>query len=134
MICIKCSSLLTIDEDFLGCVCDSCGGTFINLAKAQGKAPGLRFRNSEGVECQSRCPRDGLPFFEYNIRGVTLEYCQGCAWVWFDRGELEEILRRERPDFNMPTELKLDDPDRVTGLDVIKVVFTSLEILMSLDW
>ena len=43
-----------------------------------------------------RCPRCGEPLAAKDELGVTLHECPSCLGLWFDKGELEEIGKREK--------------------------------------
>ncbi len=42
------------------------------------------------------CPSCGGQLVELDRSGVRLDACRNCRGVWLDRGELEQILKRER--------------------------------------
>lgn len=42
-----------------------------------------------------RCPKDGMELAEFEFRGIKLDRCGQCGGVWFDPGEMEEMLSRE---------------------------------------
>lgn len=44
------------------------------------------------------CPRCGGKMVEFLHLGVTLDRCTECAGLFFDSGELQEVLRREYPE------------------------------------
>jgi Zn-finger nucleic acid-binding protein len=44
------------------------------------------------------CPRCGAPMKEFDHLGVTLDGCTGCEGIFFDAGELEEVLQKEYPE------------------------------------
>ncbi len=43
-----------------------------------------------------RCPRCGEQLEEKTSSGVTLDECPSCHGLWFDKGELEELGKREQ--------------------------------------
>jgi Zn-finger nucleic acid-binding protein len=43
-----------------------------------------------------RCPTDGSRLVELERSGILLDACPECRGVWLDRGELDNILERER--------------------------------------
>ena len=43
-----------------------------------------------------RCPRCGDHLVEKISAGVTLDECPSCQGTWFDKGELEELGKREK--------------------------------------
>jgi Zn-finger nucleic acid-binding protein len=49
------------------------------------------------------CPRCGGKLIEFVHRGVTLDRCTACAGLFFDSGELQQVLRNEFPE-SLPAE------------------------------
>jgi Zn-finger nucleic acid-binding protein len=45
-----------------------------------------------------RCPKCGMALEEIVFRGVHLDKCFSCGGMYFDEGELELILAKEKPD------------------------------------
>ena len=43
-----------------------------------------------------RCPSCGGELVELDRSGVKIDACRQCRGVWLDRGELDNILERER--------------------------------------
>jgi Zn-finger nucleic acid-binding protein len=43
-----------------------------------------------------RCPSCGGDLVEIERSGVRIDACRSCRGVWLDRGELDNILERER--------------------------------------
>jgi len=39
------------------------------------------------------CPSDGSELFRFSFRDIELDMCRQCGGIWFDRGELDELLR-----------------------------------------
>ncbi len=44
------------------------------------------------------CPRCGERMVEIQHLGVTIDRCNGCGGLYFDAGELEEVIEREYPE------------------------------------
>jgi hypothetical protein len=44
---------------------------------------------------RGQCPKCGEPLTATSHLGVTVEQCTHCGGVWLDKGELEELARRE---------------------------------------
>ena len=42
-----------------------------------------------------RCPKDGAHLAQKKHFDVTLDECPQCEGIWLDKGELEELERRE---------------------------------------
>ena len=43
-----------------------------------------------------RCPKDGTALASIDQHGVTVEECPQCGGLWFDKGELETIAKRDK--------------------------------------
>ncbi|MGH2714113.1 MAG: zf-TFIIB domain-containing protein [Thermoleophilaceae bacterium] len=43
-----------------------------------------------------RCPACGAELVELERAGVRIDACRQCRGVWLDRGELDQVLERER--------------------------------------
>jgi len=59
----------------------------------------LRARQKSGTTpapAGARCPRDGEALVERTEEGTTIDVCPKCEGVWLDKGELEQLARRER--------------------------------------
>jgi len=41
-----------------------------------------------------RCPACKIPFAVMERNGVEIDYCPKCLGVWFDRGEIDQVLDR----------------------------------------
>lgn len=42
-----------------------------------------------------RCPKDGARLTGRVVNEVTIDECPSCGGMWIDRGELQEVARRE---------------------------------------
>jgi hypothetical protein len=55
---------------------------------------------AEAAERQAstgRCPRCGTKLVERKVREtLTVDDCPSCGGIWFDRGEFEELARKEK--------------------------------------
>jgi hypothetical protein len=40
------------------------------------------------------CPKCGMNLKEFEFRGVKLDRCDNCGGVFFDEGEMEQLLQR----------------------------------------
>lgn len=80
--------------------CENCDGLWLPGAIVEhlvGPAP--RWPSPAGIPpCALRCPDDGHPLQMVEAEGIELDLCMHCHDVWLDRGELAQILRRERED------------------------------------
>jgi uncharacterized protein len=38
------------------------------------------------------CPKCGMDLQEFDFRGLKLDRCGSCGGVWFDEGEMEQLL------------------------------------------
>ncbi len=45
-----------------------------------------------------KCPLDGSELAMSERHGIEIDYCPRCRGVWLDRGELDKIIDRARPD------------------------------------
>jgi hypothetical protein len=43
-----------------------------------------------------RCPKDGTALASIDQHGVTIEECPKCGGLWFDKGEVETIAKRDK--------------------------------------
>ena len=43
-----------------------------------------------------RCPKDGTVLASVDQHGVTVEECPKCGGLWFDKGEVETVAKREK--------------------------------------
>ena len=41
-----------------------------------------------------KCPKCGMDMQEYEFREIKLDRCSGCGGVFFDQGEMEQLLQR----------------------------------------
>lgn len=41
-----------------------------------------------------KCPKCGMDMQEYEYRDIKLDRCSGCGGVFFDQGEMEQLLQR----------------------------------------
>jgi len=42
-----------------------------------------------------RCPKDGTALASIDQHGVIVEECPQCGGLWFDKGEVETVAKRE---------------------------------------
>jgi uncharacterized protein len=40
------------------------------------------------------CPKCGMELQEFDFRGLKLDRCGSCGGVWFDKGEMEHLLKQ----------------------------------------
>ncbi len=45
---------------------------------------------------RNRCPKCGAPLVMIAFRGVELDKCSRCQGVWFDFGELDQVVAEEK--------------------------------------
>jgi Zn-finger nucleic acid-binding protein/chromosome segregation ATPase len=43
---------------------------------------------------KNRCPKCGKHFFEERFEGITIDRCSGCEAVYFDAGEVEQLIQK----------------------------------------
>jgi len=67
-----------------------------------------------------KCPVDNETLMMTDRNGVEIDYCPKCRGVWLDRGELDKIIDRTKPDpvpsvdhFAEPHDRSRSEPDRV---------------------
>jgi Zn-finger nucleic acid-binding protein len=51
---------------------------------------------SSGKDASMSCPACKYDMYETENRGVRLDFCMNCQSIWFDAGELQQILARLR--------------------------------------
>ena len=63
------------------------------------------------------CPRCKYNMYETENRSIKLDFCLNCQAIWFDNGELQEILKRLRhgEQFNL-IPLPANEVDHASGL------------------
>lgn len=63
------------------------------------------------------CPRCKYNMYETENRGIKLDFCLNCQSIWFDSGELGEVLKRLRhgEQFNL-IPLPANQVDHASGL------------------
>ncbi|MBI5476679.1 MAG: zf-TFIIB domain-containing protein [Ignavibacteriales bacterium] len=47
-----------------------------------------------------RCPKCGMELREINYKGINVDNCVSCDGVWFDAGEIDNLLKLEKPAIN----------------------------------
>lgn len=45
-----------------------------------------------------KCPVDNSTLSISDRQGIEIDYCPECRGVWLDRGELDKLIERSRPD------------------------------------
>ncbi|MCC6806483.1 MAG: zf-TFIIB domain-containing protein [Deltaproteobacteria bacterium] len=63
------------------------------------------------------CPHCRYDMYETENRGVRLDFCMNCQSIWFDTGELQQILQRLKrgEHFNL-IPLPRDEVEHASGL------------------
>ena len=113
-----------------GCyTCASCGGVFLNLKMAKEKIPSFSALDTKFSESQYGCPNGCGPMHSIKLKAIELEICKTCFWTWFDKGEINEIAKRNRSEFNMPKPL-FEDWDFRKASDVAELVFEILSLFI----
>jgi len=64
------------------------------LAEQQGSAEAAE-RQSVLAVARNRCPKCAAPLVPVSYRKVELDKCSGCGGLWFDFGELDQVLAQE---------------------------------------
>src|SRR5258705_9546788 len=49
-----------------------------------------------GTAASMRCPKDGESLVARDAAGTTIDFCPKCEGMWLNKGELEQVARRER--------------------------------------
>jgi len=66
----------------------------------QEKAALERLRQQQGAKKdapgEARCPRCGEQLVSANLHDVTVDQCPAGHGMWLDKGEIEQVARRER--------------------------------------
>lgn len=65
------------------------------LAEERAKALEAQERERPSELHWMRCPKCGSELVEVEFRGVRIDKCIGCAGLWLDSGELEQLTRKE---------------------------------------
>ena len=74
--------------------CPSCSGLWLPAASVPEAAKFVRCPIEGRGVSTLRCPEDGVRLSMVRHLGVELDPCSLCGGIWFDRGELEQILRQ----------------------------------------
>ena len=78
----------------------------------------------QSAQGELTCPRCSGQMIEFDHLGVTLDRCLDCEGLYFDAGELEEVLRAEYPEHDdepepeEPEEAPLVGDDEDTHVDM----------------
>ena len=72
--------------------CEGCGGVWLPGAAYHTRVGHVPM-TGPGRESGMSCPEDGGGLKVVMHQGVELDVCAACGSIWFDRGELEKILR-----------------------------------------
>lgn len=46
-----------------------------------------------------RCPKCGMEMIEIDFEGIKLDKCSGCLGVFFDDGEVQQLIDKTKPGF-----------------------------------
>ncbi len=57
------------------------------------------------------CPIDQSTLVMTERQGVEIDYCPTCRGVWLDRGELDKVIERARPESASSARNRDDDDD-----------------------
>jgi len=50
----------------------------------------------EAVAARNHCPKCGTLLTQSVLQEVTVDECPGCGGIWLDKGEFEELAKREK--------------------------------------
>jgi len=45
------------------------------------------------------CPKCGMEMVEITFEGIKVDKCSGCLGIFFDNGELEHLIEKNKPGF-----------------------------------
>jgi len=46
-----------------------------------------------------RCPKCGMEMIEIDFEGIQLDKCSGCLGLFFDDGEVQQLIDKTKPGF-----------------------------------
>lgn len=46
-----------------------------------------------------RCPKCGMELIEIDFEGIKVDKCSGCLGVFFDDGEIQQLIDKTKPGF-----------------------------------
>ena len=78
-------------------VCEQCGRTGVPT-RAVCMYCGGRLIEQEKREITIRCPVCNINMDKGDQAGITLDNCSSCGGTWYDRSELEQLLRKSKDD------------------------------------
>lgn len=109
MFCPKCMNISRLDEKPDGKYdCSSCAGAFVDIRTIKKVIPWFKLELTSKNISVFPCPNDQEMMLTQQVQGIELESCPKCGGIWFDKNEIKEMRKRERPDFNMPKQLFSD--------------------------
>ena len=76
--------------------CPECGGLFIKNASIKKHIDALLEKDPGGLPNPPeylQSPFDGKAMIPIKIKGVTVDYCKTSGYVWFDKGEFEQLKK-----------------------------------------
>jgi hypothetical protein len=65
------------------------------LVEKHRKEKELRKREEEKKLHHMKCPKCGSDLKEIKFKGLLLDKCGECEGLWFDKGELQQLLKEE---------------------------------------
>jgi Zn-finger nucleic acid-binding protein len=71
----------------------------------------LMAARAEMTNYKLRCPKCGKNFVEENFEGITIDRCSGCDAVYFDAGEVDQLLAAVHEKMSSPSA----DPQQTSG-------------------
>ena len=100
MRCPHDSAALSVVPSSKGLACPTCFGRWLvfrdveAVARAHNISSALLYEdlNVEVQETSLKCPRDCGLLKAGSITGIEVDWCQGCKGIWFDNGELKNLL------------------------------------------
>jgi len=127
------ASPLTIQETegHIGFLCASCGGAWLPRQYLESigqlrKFAAEKFLQTLGAQLSFRstlqCPNSCGALQRKTVKGIDIEYCPACQGIWFDRGEIEALLK-DLPHRDGGSGEKLD------GFDIADIGSALLDLL-----
>jgi hypothetical protein len=62
---------------------------------AQMKSEHQKAEEAKRQALMATCPKCSGQFAKYRVKGFLVDRCESCEGIWLNKGELDEILRRQ---------------------------------------
>jgi Zn-finger nucleic acid-binding protein len=72
------------------------GALVLSLTKSHYDSPSLSVDGNDNFtrHLNMKCPNDDNDLHKRDIKGVTIDFCDKCGGAWYDKGEIETLIRR----------------------------------------